>query len=197
MSTNKKVSSLKSIPEALFTKFGKIQKTQQCIRESDGGRLYLNICDVLDKKKYGNLTLVYQDFMCWMGKFHTSNFEIYNTPLSPNLFDEVGYCTSTDPDLTVFFSSNYPINQSIASNMQWEKKKGFWVDESINLSFGGPTESNFSLRVSNERVDNKHFLLPLDVQTQVYTWMQEIVIRGHWEKEWNPKGAYLKKPEVF
>jgi len=192
MSTQNRIVSLRQIPQAVFAEFSvSLEPQQYAIFPTDLG----DICSIrisLAKESGANgpFTLLHEDYECRVGRFHRTQFRVYNYPVKIGEFNPRYNGHTPDPKLTIrFFADDPPYHPWFGK--RWEDGRGFWVNEYLDVRYG--TGPNHTALVTSD-VEDGEFGFFLEVQKYAHKLAHDVAIRGHWQQEWNPTGDFSMIP---
>ena len=140
-------------------------------------------------------TLVLQDYVCGLGKYHSRSIEVYDMEIELSMFDLNGGNDFVDPVLTITSVADSLMPGTDTSELIWEKNRGFWIAESIVVTYGGSNVSGYTTFIVDSIQHDTHFIPLMDIQMTAFKLGNNIPVRGHWEHEWNPREKYLERPK--
>lgn len=182
------LSSLSEIPLVLFNEFSISEQPADSGRFHHTGAssvVHINRSKVAGPN--GPHTLAFEDYICDYGRWHRKTLMVFNFPIAAaEAFADGG--KNLSPKLTIGFRVDDPPHHS--TRCRFESGKGFWVDEHITAKYGA---FNDDVSVTSNHGDWE-FAFLLQIQQRCHKLVRQVVSRGHWQCEWNPKGDYSKEP---
>ncbi|MBC7766857.1 hypothetical protein H7Y21_02600 [Arenimonas sp.] len=194
MNTQKQPIALREVLPTVFAEFGDMETMVHTVQVSEGNHLSTSQCKILEPNAYGSHVLVYHEYLCSEGKDNMRKLEVYDETPNSSMFDEYSFNNSIDPILTLVFQAVQPLSDSGTPNTQWQKHKGLWIEETIITFFGGAHTSSFCTTMIGDMSQDRSFLLLVQILLRAYGLGNEVTVRGHWQREWDHEGKYLKRP---
>lgn len=194
MNIQKQPVALHEVLPFVFAEFGDMETMVHTVQVNNGNHLSTSQCQILEPNTYGSHVLVYHEYLCSEGKDNMRKLEVYDETPDSSMFDEYGFNNSIDPILTLAFQAVQPLSDSSTSDIQWQKHKGFWIEECVLTFFGGAHTSSFCVTMIANMSKNSQFLLLIQIMIRAYGLGNEVMVRGHWQREWDHEGKYLKRP---
>ncbi len=185
------ITSYGDVPWAVFEEFVDQESVMSSTKTDGKGRLSISIGDVSDSS-FIDLSLVHLDYTCPDGKYSFKEIKLFGGQVEFNMFNLYGNTTRADPLVSIMSAPKYPED---TSKTPWIKKRGFWITEGIDVSLGGgSTPIPGTVNMFHEPEQDLNYMLVIEIQRQAYKLGSQVLVRGHWEADWNPKGTYLIKP---
>lgn len=198
MSLEKRIVSLREIPAAIFSEFSISDEPQQheVFKEDLGAVRSISICLAQETGKNGPFTLVHENRQCPQGRFHSTEFCVYDYPAKLEEFAPRYEGFHHNPVMTIrFFADDPPYKPTPSFHSRWEDGKGFWVKEHLIVRYGDSYYHGASV-ISD--FNDWEFGFFLKVQQYTHQLARTVSIRGHWQREWDPESDFSKKPkEVY
>ena len=186
------VTSLSQIPLVLFSEFS-LPNTEPASESfsQTGGRTIVTITPSKVSGPNGPHTLVLADYICAYHRMHQKRLMVFNYPVKTEAFAP-GESPVLSPKLSIRFSADDPpYTPQFSSGRRFEPKKGFWVPEHLTVGYGDFPNAEVSV-ISH--YEDWEFAFLLQMQQRCHELARQVVSRGHWQCEWNPKGDYSEEP---
>lgn len=188
------IKSLRDIPSALFFEFviPDVTSHRRFGFTTTGGHYEITAGQSKERHSNGALTLVLLEYTCQGRRSHREEFLVFGYPVRLEDFREAELLLS--PILTVRFSADDP-PYCHNWNLRWEKGKGYWVLEHLDVAYGSSPNASTSLVSPNLKTGDWEFGFLLQVQKCAHALASEVPCRGHWQFEWNPQSSFLNNPQ--
>lgn len=190
-------TSMRQIPALIFAHFARlpIESLVTGTVSATGYSCAVTICTAKQEGPNGPFTLVLKERTCSSGRHHSGELQIYNYPAELEHFHPEFDGFNHNPIMSIRSTADHPpYRWNSVEEPSWINGRGFWVNEGLEVIYGGSCVDSCAQITSNHGDWEFEFLL--DVQLHAHCLARQIDVRGHWQIEWNPKGNFSKKPKL-
>ncbi len=186
--SKKNKSSLRNVPRQVFEHYANMDTLREGPFSVDGADHFVSVA-VAKKTEHESskpYTLVCLDHAKRYGGYQ-AELRVYDYLAKLEEYDAHydRFIENKNPRMKIWFRLN--IHESQRKGL-WKKGIGYWVEESLVAETPG-----WQVLTTPDSTDPE-FAFFTRLQLFALKLAKEILVRGHWEYEWNPEGKYMKKP---